>query len=427
MRNSAENLLSKVEKKYNGDIFVSNRNESCYVFEKYSVISQEKIQSDQMALRIVGDNNIGYSTASGHYDSDEMLNNALETFKYNTEQCKMGDYNYCFTKTVVQIYDSQIENIDYLFIQNVKKKLEELLFTLPRFRCQIQCIVDDIFYYKFFCDKKGYDYNYKKTILKVQFEAFSENNDLLFYYRDGKCKLYDFVDKIASKVSLQQNLPYHQIRELKLKNVFFSPLAVYCIAKNYLGMSLNGKLTMKQLNSQLFGRNVNILDCGITDWQIGSQPFDDEGVMCRSTKLVQEGKINEFYSDIVTAQKRKTRSSGNGKRGWCTPPAPFYNNLIISSSLEYQNLLDNTQEGYYIDFLKDNGTSDNINGVFRGKVIISYMIRQGKLLERLGDYNLQINIDKMLQNAQFTNPGEWIAGDFYSPTIFLNEVNLWEV
>lgn len=55
------------------------------------------------------------------------------------------------------------------------------------------------------------------------------------------------------------------------------------------------------------------------------------------------------------------------------------------------------------------------------------MIRQGKLLERLGEYSLQINIDKMLQNAQFTNPGEWIAGDFYSPTIFLNEVNLWEV
>ena len=133
MRTNAENLLSKVEKKYNGDIFASNRNESCYVFEKYSVISQERIQSDQMALRIVGDNNIGYSTASGYYDSDEMLNNALKTFKYNTEQCKMEDYNCCFTKTVVQIYDSQIENIDYLFIQNVKKKIREIITYVTAF------------------------------------------------------------------------------------------------------------------------------------------------------------------------------------------------------------------------------------------------------------------------------------------------------
>ena len=51
MRTNAENLLSKVEKKYNGDIFASNRNESCYVFEKYSVISQERIQLYFLAMQ----------------------------------------------------------------------------------------------------------------------------------------------------------------------------------------------------------------------------------------------------------------------------------------------------------------------------------------------------------------------------------------
>ncbi|MDR1769427.1 MAG: hypothetical protein LBS02_02160 [Hungatella sp.] len=427
MKDIAEDLLSKVEKQYNGDIFTSNRNESCYIFEKNNIISQEKIQSDQVALRIVGDNNIGYSTGSGEYDSDKMLKNALETYKYNTEQCKLGEYAHYLKKSKVQIYDLGVTKIDYLFIQSVKEKLMELLPAISRFQCQIQCIVDDISYYRFFAEKKGYDYSYKKTILKVQFEAYSENNDLLLYYRNGKCKLFDFVNDITAKVYLRQGLPYYQVREMKIRNVFFSPLAVYCITKNYLGMSLNGKLTMKQLNSSLFSRNVNIIDCGIIDWQIGSQPFDDDGIMCKTTKLVHEGKINEFYSDILTAQKRKTLSSGNGKRGWCTPSSPFYNNLIISSSLEAQNLLSDISEGYYIDYLEDNGTSDNINGIFRGKVVIGYLTKNGKYIERISNCSLQINIDEMLQKAQFVNPGEWIAGDFYSPTIFLTEISLTEV
>jgi PmbA protein len=140
---------------------------------------------------------------------------------------------------------------------------------------------------------------------------------------------------------------------------------------------------------------------------------------------MKNGVINTFYYDIISANKLGVKSTGNGKRGWCIPPSPVPNNLIIKGDIGTENLLDILDHGILIDYIVSDGRTDVINGIFYGSIKRGNYIRGGKKVSSVSGINVCIDFNKTLQKgAVFGNDDTWIGGEFCSPSLLLNGVEI---
>lgn len=420
-------MVDKLQDKYNGDIFFINRNEFSYILNKNMIISNEKNQSEQLALRITDDRGVGYAVASGEYDIDKIVENAILTLKYNNEKLNLEDAPMCENSSKVQIYDETIEKLDFRTIELWRRKLTLLVPQALKFQCSISGNIDEIWYYRFV--KKNYvrSNSYKKTCIKVIFILYDEKGKTLVYYRNGKDRLFDFIDEIQKKVRNPIVLYPIKTYSKKITDVILSPLGVYCVLKNYIGMFCNGKIAPKKMDNIKFDKGLSIWDKGDIDWQIGSQPFDDEGVECRETVLIQDGQFLNYYTDILSSHTYGKKTTGNARRSWCVPPSPIMNNVIIDSSKKSDDLFEKLNYGLYVDYIEDIGISDNINGIFCGTVIVGYIVYNGKIIGKLKKCKIYINIDKALTDVLTGYKKEWISGDFYTPEILIKNIKIEEI
>ena len=93
------------------------------------------------------------------------------------------------------------------------------------------------------------------------------------------------------------------------------------------GRSLFAELVGEQVGSDLF----TLVDDGTNIEGPGAAPFDDEGVPSGRTELFTKGVLNGFLHNTYTAHKGGTASTGNGKRGYRSPPSVGTSNFYLDA------------------------------------------------------------------------------------------------
>ena len=69
-----------------------------------------------------------------------------------------------------------------------------------------------------------------------------------------------------------------------------------------------------KIGEQIAPDFVTIVDSGVLDHERGALNFDDEGVPCQRTVLVDEGKLATFMHDGISARHYGVESTGSGRR-----------------------------------------------------------------------------------------------------------------
>jgi PmbA protein len=93
------------------------------------------------------------------------------------------------------------------------------------------------------------------------------------------------------------------------------------------GRSLFANLVGERVGSELF----TLVDDGTNVEGPGAAPFDDEGVPSGRTELFTHGVLNGFLHNAYTAHKGGTTSTGNGKRGYRSPPDVGTSNFYLDA------------------------------------------------------------------------------------------------
>jgi PmbA protein len=93
------------------------------------------------------------------------------------------------------------------------------------------------------------------------------------------------------------------------------------------GRSLFANLVGEQVGSELF----TLVDDGTNVEGPGAAPFDGEGVPSGRTELFTKGVLNGFLHNAYTAHKGGTVSTGNGKRGYRSPPGVGTSNFYLDA------------------------------------------------------------------------------------------------
>jgi len=106
---------------------------------------------------------------------------------------------------------------------------------------------------------------------------------------------------------------------------------------------------------------LNLVDNPALDDQVGSVPFDDEGVQSGEKYLIRKGVFSSVISDIASAFQNNARSTGNGLRNGRSPfPAVEFSNLYIKPTvLSLKNLMVDAGEGVLVSLLKLKAIDNN--------------------------------------------------------------------
>ncbi|MBF0497115.1 MAG: TldD/PmbA family protein [Deltaproteobacteria bacterium] len=140
------------------------------------------------------------------------------------------------------------------------------------------------------------------------------------------------------------------------------------LAASFRGDNVSkGKSLLKdRMGDLVFSPQLTIIDDGLYPGGVASAAFDDEGVPCRETRLVENGRLTSFLYDTYWATRAGGMSTGNANRGdFKTPPFVSVSNLYIKpGATAFDSLVSQMHEGLVVEELMGIHTADPISGDF---------------------------------------------------------------
>ena len=187
------------------------------------------------------------------------------------------------------------------------------------------------------------------------------------------------------------------------------------------GRSLFANLVGEQVGSEL----VMLVDDGTNVEGPGAAPFDDEGVPSGRTELFTKGVLNGFLHSTYTAHKGGTTSTGNGKRGYRSPPGVGTSNFYLDAGTSSRDdLLRRAEGGVLIQ---------DVSGVHSGANPISgefsvgatgLRISGGELGEPLREMTIASTLPEMLTAVSGVGDDLRFFSSVGTPSVLIGEMTL---
>jgi len=111
----------------------------------------------------------------------------------------------------------------------------------------------------------------------------------------------------------------------------------------------------------------------------GTTNFDDEGTQMKRNVLIENGVLQKYMSDILSAKQINQERTGNGRREnfRCIPIPRMTNTFIEKGKAEPEDILAATRKGLYVQSLSG-GSVNPTTGVFNFTCREAYLIENGK-------------------------------------------------
>jgi PmbA protein len=187
------------------------------------------------------------------------------------------------------------------------------------------------------------------------------------------------------------------------------------------GRSLFAELVGEGVGSDLF----TLVDDGTTIEGPGAAPFDDEGVPSGRTELFTKGVLNGFLHNAYTAHKGGSASTGNGKRGYRSPPGVGTSNFYLDAGeTSRDELLRRAEGGVLIQ---------DVSGVHSGANPISgefsvgatgLRISGGTLGEPLREMTIASTLPEMLKAITGVGDDLRFFSSVGTPSVLIGEMTL---
>lgn len=145
---------------------------------------------------------------------------------------------------------------------------------------------------------------------------------------------------------------------------------------------------------------VTLIDDGLLKNGLATSPFDDEGVPCQTTTLIQEGVLQGYLYDSYTASKEARASTGNARRtGFTGPPACDATNFYMApGGKTLKKLLAETPKAFWVHEVLGMHTADAVSGDFSVGAS-GVLVERGKVARAVKGVTLAGNLLDMLKRV----------------------------
>lgn len=151
------------------------------------------------------------------------------------------------------------------------------------------------------------------------------------------------------------------------------------------------------LGRRFGGDHLNILDGADIKGSGGTIRYDNEGVPKKPTHLVRDGILVGRLHSRESAAKMGEQPTGNARAiSYAFPPiVRMTNTYIAPGSVTFNQMISDVDEGLYVI---DSLGGETSNEMFTFSAREAFMIRNGKVAERLKGVNLTGNVFTTLEN-----------------------------
>jgi PmbA protein len=272
-----------------------------------------------------------------------------------------------------------------------------VLSRLSRDNCQVNIAVERSLGSVRVANSAGVDLSYDVTTVSVSAELTRVRGDdvlIVSDYRAGSdltspADLETMVHDIIQRVEWADRAAEMPSGNLP---VCFTPSGS-SVLLTPLKLALQGKSVVQGVSpladkrgKPMFDTGLSLTDDPLLSGRSGSRPVDDEGVVCRSTPLIEQGRVANFIYDLETAGRAGVSPTGNARRSTFGKPQAAYSNLVIDpGALEFAELVAQIRNGLLVDELLGVGQGNVIGGAFSHPVALAYRIVNGEVAGRVKD------------------------------------------
>lgn len=134
-------------------------------------------------------------------------------------------------------------------------------------------------------------------------------------------------------------------------------------------------------------------------------PFDDQGMRCGRTVLLDKGVFKGYLHSRVTASSLHDRPTGNARSiNFCFPPIPrMTNTYFMPGDMTEDEALRELKNGIYA--IRSHGGQVNMDGTFLFKAARGYWVEDGEIKHPLKDVVLMDNILNFIKNVEGATKG----------------------
>ena len=243
----------------------------------------------------------------------------------------------------------------------------------------------------------------------------------------GMLESPEHVGKIAAQRTLRR-LNARKIASMRIPIVLEQPIAASLLG--HIFEAVNGDAVYRgasflagKLGEKIAGENITVVDDGAIPGGFGTSPFDDEGVPCRRTTVIERGVLKSYLLNTYAAKKLGMSTTGNAARGLAGKPGIGAGNLFLAAGKKSAaEIIAGVSRGLLVtDFL---GTGVNlVTGDFsRGASGI--WIENGELTYAVEEITVAGNLKEMLCNISEIGNDLEFRGSVASPTLRLEGMTI---
>jgi len=423
-----ENILAQAEKvAEEAEVFRVSVEETPVQFEANRLKHIQSKQSTSVALRIVRQGKLGYSSTTELDDSQSLVNNAVETAQFGIT-ARFG-LPCPVSYPQVGVFDPDTESVS---IEEMIKLGEELIATVRGHTPDIVCeagVTRSIISVGII-NSRGGEASYRKSIFSLGIEgSLIRGTDMLFVGESQSSCRPVTESKAVSEVVLRQlelaknraSVPSQPLP------VILTPDGVASALISPLMAAFNGKLVLQgaspignRLGQPVFDKKLWLWDDPTIAYRPESRPCDDECIPSQRTPLIEQGAVANFLYDLQTAALAHTQSTGNGgrNRGGLLVPSPSAF-IIAPGSTTFDQMVKDMKEGLVIEQLMGAEQGNILGGDFSGNVLLGYKVESGKIVGRVKDTMVSGNVYQLLnQIIAIGSEAKWVGSSLNTPHIY---------
>lgn len=420
-----EELLSLAKKSaQEAEVFLTSYEETPVIFEANRLKQLQTRQSLMVALRIIRDGRVGFSTATDLRDRSKLVNQAVEVSQFGAPVKFEFPARELYPQ--LDIYDPAIETFP---LERMIDMGESLIARVRQHTGELLCeagITKGIARIHLL-NSRGGEASYKKSIFSISLEGTLIRGTDMLFVGDGEsfCRPVEDPGKIADLVikQLEQARRQASISGGNMP-VIFTPMGVVSTLIAPMALAFNGRTVLQgasplggKQGEKVFDERLSLRDDAAISYRPGSRPCDDEGVPSQVTSLIQNGIVGDFFYDLQTAGLAGVSSTGNGDRGGGALPGPSLSNLVFNTGdTPFEKMVQGIEEGLVVEQLMGASQTNVLGGDFSGNVLLGYKIERGEVVGRVKDTVVSGNIYEALKRVDaIGSEGRWEGGMVFTP------------
>ncbi|HJX70059.1 MAG TPA: metallopeptidase TldD-related protein [Dehalococcoidia bacterium] len=429
-----EEILSLAKKStQQAEVFLTSYEETPVIFETNRLKQLHTHQSLVVALRIIREGRVGFSTTTSLDDRSSLVSRAIEVSQFGAP----ARFELPAAKVYprVETYDPEIEAFT---TEQMIDLGESLLAKVRGHTAELICeagITKGIVSVRLL-NSRGGEASYRKSFFGISLEGnLIRDTDMLFVGdSESSCHLISDPGKVADSVINQLELAK---RQASISNehlpVIFTPLGVASALIAPLALAFNGRIVLQgasplgeKRGERVFDERLSLWDDATISHRPGSRPCDDEGVPSQSTPLIVGGVVGDFLYDLQTAGLAGVQSTGNGERGEGDLPCPSISSLVFGSGdTSFEEMVGGMEKGLVVEQLMGAEQTNVLGGEFSGNVLLGYKVERGEIVGRVKDTVVSGNVYKVLERLiEIGHEARWVRGTIFTPAFCCSNLKI---